>query len=319
MPVLRREQSSDYTCIPNGTVCQSRKINCRERGLLVFLLSLPLDWHFTMEWVIDNCSSDGDDKEGRDAIMKARKGLEDKGYITVVCERSQYTNRFQKGDWVVRDTPLVKPEADGECGFPVTGKPLTENPQLQSNNVQRNISSLAAAPMPLNATVEKIMAARHKKALQKAQARLRAERPAEFKHFCALWPYTGSTEDLYAAWQVSTSASPEKIESLHKAAEKHIKDRGSRYCGYPLQFIESWTIKSEQAAAKPKPAPVANYLRIGVWVKDLRKLGATEFELFNMDREWDEKWILLLRANGGNFQQLLEAYRSDPARILRTT
>lgn len=116
MAILRKRHAQ-YTVIPKGIFRDSR-LNLRDVGLLCFMLHLPDDWDFSIAGLCTVRSGDG-----RDAIRKSVRRLEECGYLERTRDRTD-DGKLHEAIWYLYDTPksenptLVKPTLD---------KPTLEN------------------------------------------------------------------------------------------------------------------------------------------------------------------------------------------------
>lgn len=121
MAILRKRHAQ-YTVIPKGIFCDSR-LNLRDVGLLCFMLHLPDDWNFSVAGL---CAVRGGD--GRDAIRKSVRKLEECGYLERTRDRTD-DGTLHEAIWYLYDTPKSEnPTLDK----PTLDKPTSVNP-TQSN------------------------------------------------------------------------------------------------------------------------------------------------------------------------------------------
>lgn len=121
MAILRKRHAQ-YTVIPKGIFCDSR-LNLRDVGLLCFMLHLPDDWNFSVAGL---CAMRGGD--GRDAIRKSVRKLEECGYLERTRDRTD-DGTLHEAIWYLYDTPKSEnPTLDK----PTLDKPTSVNP-TQSN------------------------------------------------------------------------------------------------------------------------------------------------------------------------------------------
>lgn len=100
MALVRGSRASDnFAQIANGAL-RDKTLTLRARGLLAMMLSYPPGWSISSERLALGCI------EGRDAVRKVLRELEEHGYLV----REKYRN--DSGQWVhnqiVYDTPDVK-------------------------------------------------------------------------------------------------------------------------------------------------------------------------------------------------------------------
>lgn len=97
MPVLRQKHSTNFTTLPNELL-QDQRLSCRDRGLLVWMLSKPPDWKFTHKSILQELSIDG-----KTAIANGVKRLQETGYLSI--SRSKKAGQFDTSIWTVYDAP----------------------------------------------------------------------------------------------------------------------------------------------------------------------------------------------------------------------
>ena len=97
MPVLKQRHARNFTTLPNELL-QDQQLSCRDRGLLVWMLSKPPDWKFTHAAILQELPADG-----KTAILNCVKRLQEIGYLEI--SRSKKAGQFDKSIWTVSDTP----------------------------------------------------------------------------------------------------------------------------------------------------------------------------------------------------------------------
>lgn len=118
--IVRQKRSKNFTVIANDLLNDSR-LDWKELGLLVYLLSKPDDWCVSAAHLAKQR------KTGRDGILVSLKKLREAGYV-----------HFQRkvtggGDYVVFDEPretLVGVERPQDTAGDVDTQPQPENPTL---------------------------------------------------------------------------------------------------------------------------------------------------------------------------------------------
>lgn len=120
MAILRHKHTSDFTIIPNGLI-QDESLSLRDVGLLVYMLSLPDDWEFSVRGLAAIFKNDG-----RDAIQASLKRIEKAGYLHI--KQTRENGRLGKVIWTVSDAPM-SPCTD----FPYPVKPYPVNPPQTKN------------------------------------------------------------------------------------------------------------------------------------------------------------------------------------------
>lgn len=127
MPVLRRKQNGNFTVLPNELL-QDPRLSCRDRGLLVWMLSKPQDWTFSQRGIANELSFDGES-----SVKAGVKNLQEAGYLHIDRERRD-RGRLSVAVWTVSDSP--QPESQS-MGSPQVDLPLVENrPYTKERNTK---------------------------------------------------------------------------------------------------------------------------------------------------------------------------------------
>lgn len=100
MPIMRRIHTKDYTTIPNALL-QDQRLSCRDRGLLVWMLSKPQDWKFSKKGLQAELDFDGET-----SIRSAVKKLQETGYLKIDRERTG-SGTVKAALWTVCDVPQL--------------------------------------------------------------------------------------------------------------------------------------------------------------------------------------------------------------------
>lgn len=94
MAVIRVVKNKDYTVMSNAHL-HDKRLSLKAVGLLSIVLSLPDDWHYTVNGLVGNV------KDGKDSVESAIKELKKNGYLRVDkiypngnCNRIQYQYAF---------------------------------------------------------------------------------------------------------------------------------------------------------------------------------------------------------------------------------
>lgn len=117
MPVLRRKQVRNFTVLPNEML-QDPRLSCRDRGLLVWMLSKPQDWAFSQRGIANELSFDGES-----SVKAGVKNLQKAGYLHIDRERRD-RGRLSAAVWTVSDSPQLESQS---MGPPQVDLPLVEN------------------------------------------------------------------------------------------------------------------------------------------------------------------------------------------------
>lgn len=165
---VRTKKNRDYSTIDN-TFLRDDSLSMQAKGIFAYILSLPENWVIYQSELVNHFSN------GRDAVGKAVKELEEHGYI-IKTKKQDSKGRFTGIDYTVVEKP--------ENGKPVTENPFTDNPYtenpslLSTNNNQvlnipntdTNSSELESLKKELEeakATISKLEAGASKKKTKK--------------------------------------------------------------------------------------------------------------------------------------------------------
>lgn len=117
--VIRINKTKNYTVMSNYHL-HEKDMSLKAKGLLSLMLSLPVDWDYSIDGLIKLS------KDGKDSVTAAILELEKFGYL-VRTQAKDKSGRFSGYDYDVYENPMT--------GEPLTENPLTENPtQLNTNN-----------------------------------------------------------------------------------------------------------------------------------------------------------------------------------------
>lgn len=83
--IIKKE--NNFTSITNKLL-QDKNLSCAAKGLLVYMLSLPEDWNYSISG-LESCL-----KEGKKAIRTMLKELQDNGYL-VIEKTNGYKGRYE--------------------------------------------------------------------------------------------------------------------------------------------------------------------------------------------------------------------------------
>ena len=122
MSVFRVEKNKGYTVMSNHHL-RNKNLSLKAKGLLSQMLSLPVDWDYTLAGLAKI------NKEKIDAIRAAIRELEEAGYITRVRERDE-KGRLRGTDYVIYEYPQT---ADGS----ISEEPILENPMLDNPTLEK--------------------------------------------------------------------------------------------------------------------------------------------------------------------------------------
>lgn len=137
MPVLRKKVEKDFTVIPNSLL-QDKKLSCRDRGLLVWMLSQPCDWRFSKRGILAKMEQDGER-----SIQAAVKNLQKLGYLKITRGRRE-KGKLAETIWTVFDVPqlqnaVVEPlqQENPDCCSPQLRYPAMENAAYTKNGINK--------------------------------------------------------------------------------------------------------------------------------------------------------------------------------------
>lgn len=143
---------------PIGNAVFRSDLSLKARGLLCTMLSLPKDWHFSIEGLMQIL------KEGREAMRTALAELKKKGFLVIeqVREKGKIVGTY----WIITDSPntespntkkferktkkcrySVKKAQEPESEKPESGKPTTGK-QPQYNKQEQNKKELNTPYIP---------------------------------------------------------------------------------------------------------------------------------------------------------------------------
>lgn len=130
MTTFRVSKTENFVVLDKGFL-NNPEISWQAKGLLAYMLSLPNDWTFNVEDLTNRS------KNGRDATRNTLKELQGAGYIQKEQARSQQ-GKFEKGVFLVFETPREPFTEKPSTGNPSSAKPSTENPTLLNNKLLNN-------------------------------------------------------------------------------------------------------------------------------------------------------------------------------------
>lgn len=114
MAIIRVVKNKDYTVMSN-THLHDKRLSLKAVGLLSIVLSLPDDWHYTVNGLVGNV------KDGKDSVESAIKELKKNGYLRVDkiypngnCNRIQYQYTFFEKPQEVVFQPLENQDVENQ-------------------------------------------------------------------------------------------------------------------------------------------------------------------------------------------------------------
>lgn len=114
MAIIRIVKNKDYTVMSNAHL-HDKRLSLKAVGLLSIVLSLPDDWHYTINGLV------GSVKDGKDSVESAIKELKKNGYLRVDkiypngnCNRIQYQYTFFEKPQEVVFQPLENQDIENQ-------------------------------------------------------------------------------------------------------------------------------------------------------------------------------------------------------------
>lgn len=234
--IIKIKKTRDFTIICNE-IYRNDNISARAKGLHTYLMTLPDGWQVNRLEVFTHFS------EGRDAMNKAFKELQDAGYI-VKKQQGRETGKFGAVEYHILES--ITADWKTVNGKPVTGKPLTENPQLLNTEEVSTEKKTPKAPRGVGENIAEI-----------------AERDAAFSAFYAAYPKKRGKPQAQKAFIKHYKNLPPAPELLHildqlKKTEQWQKQNG-QFIPYPASWLnaegwnddipEPWVDPEKKAAA----------------------------------------------------------------------
>lgn len=132
MAILRNPNKEKFTVVDNYAL-RDENLSLKARGLLVTMMSLPNNWHFSETGLCAIIQ-----KDGQSAIRSSLKELEQLGYLTRTRIRDN-GGRVSNVVWTICDKPQLE---NPSVASPSVVNPNLENqPQLNTNTSSTNRSN----------------------------------------------------------------------------------------------------------------------------------------------------------------------------------
>jgi hypothetical protein len=148
--IVRAKSEKAFTMLSNKLL-QDCSITIEEKGLLVYLLSLPTDW------VLYKKSLPEKTNESKGAIDRVFKQLQEKGYILSVKVIDPQTKVFKGWNHIVYEEPtLTEPDIREKptSGFADLGQSMPIQRHTNTNtNINTNTNTTTLAKKPKNSFV----------------------------------------------------------------------------------------------------------------------------------------------------------------------
>lgn len=125
MIIRSKKPSENYTIVSNALI-ENEKLDWKDLGMLIFLLSKPDHWQVSLTHLASQR------KTGVDGIKSSIKALKEAGYIQIKRKANG------KVDWMVFDYPqvVIPLMATPQVEKPQVEKPHVDNPLLVSTDIQ---------------------------------------------------------------------------------------------------------------------------------------------------------------------------------------
>ena len=220
MATVRVEKIKDYTTLSNRLLDDDR-LSFKAVGLLTYMLRLPDDWDFTLEWLAKK------HRDGLSSIRSAMKELEDAGYVTRGDQRRGEGGTFQGSDYIVREDPDTdRPVTACEnrirtaCENPTSVFPTSDNrTQLNTKMTKDKETNPPKPPRGQRVKREPMKAT--------------AWKPERFEGFWRYYPTHTSKQAAMRAWD-RLKPGDELIATIGKALRRQkATDQWSRGIGIP--------------------------------------------------------------------------------------
>ena len=126
MAVFKIEKNKNYTVMSNYHL-RDKRMSLKAKGLLSFMLSLPLDWDYSLDGLEKIC------KEGKDSIRSALNELKLYGYL--VIKKTQNEKGIFEYEYMIYEYPYSEnPDMD----YPDIENPTQINTNIQNTKKQND-------------------------------------------------------------------------------------------------------------------------------------------------------------------------------------
>ena len=238
-------RTAGYTVMSNHHL-RDKRLSLKAKGLLSVILSLPVDWDYTIAGLAAITDT------GKDAISAALKELEKAGYINRSRIRTE-GGQLGGTQYIIREIPadVSQPMA----GFPAQAEPAQEEP-AQGNPPQLNTKGLITDEINPPISPEAGEPPKAPKGRKKAKANAEAKAD-DFDRFWAAYPRKVDKKKARLAF-AKVRAPVEKLLAaleVQKKAPQWVKDNGA-YIPHPTTWLngERWEDEAALDAAPPAPA-----------------------------------------------------------------
>ena len=126
MAVFKIEKNKNYTVMSNYHL-RDKRMSLKSKGLLSFMLSLPLDWDYSLDGLEKIC------KEGKDSIRSALNELKLYGYL--VIKKTKNEKGIFEYEYMIYEYPYSEnPDMD----YPDMENPTQINTNIQNTKKQND-------------------------------------------------------------------------------------------------------------------------------------------------------------------------------------
>jgi len=255
LATVRIEKTSDYTVVANAFLDDER-LSLKAVGLLSYMLRLPDDWNFTLEWLA------GKHKDGLSAIRSAIQELESAGYVSRSDQVRTEGGTFRGADYVVREIPVGgAPTACENRTRTACENPISENRTRSHIKKPNTIGPSTNPPIaPQGAGADFVP---HSTSSWK---------PERFDSFWKFYPLHKSKQAAIKAWD-KLKPSDELLAVIGKALKRQIAEEQARAARERRPFEwklhastylngARWTDEPVQTMPLP-PAPAGSAEEVG--------------------------------------------------------
>lgn len=149
--IIRSARSVDGFAQINNKMLQDKALSWEARGMLSYIMSLPVNWSLNIQDLVNRCEN-----TGRDKTSRIFNELIEAGYVVKQRARSD-GGTFAGWSYTVSDEIINSPIPEN----PKTVKPKTANPTLVINSNKNTQIKNTHSPLPPNEN-ERLIAAQRK-------------------------------------------------------------------------------------------------------------------------------------------------------------
>lgn len=208
MAKIKVEKKSNYTTLSNSCLDDER-LSLKAVGLLAYMLRLPDDWEFTIQWLANK------HKDGEDSIRSAMKELESAGYVIRGNQHRDSRGNFKGADYIVREAPAEEEPAtvSENPTRTVSENPASENPTSE-NPTQLN-TKIPSTKKPIPPEAPQGAASENF-----SENTIRAKwKPERFEKFWQYFPYRHSRHDPTKRFKVKKKKAADTWDKLKPSDE----------------------------------------------------------------------------------------------------